>query len=96
MPDEITFTCAQCGYDGTNVGKLKTANPPLDLTPFFEGFRLMELVERTWEFTVEDRTIIADTDTDQMDDESGDGYFLLCGACLHRNPLPEGLGIDFL
>jgi hypothetical protein len=89
---EEPICCPECGNRGReDDGWDMHARVP---------FRLIERVLRSWEFTTvkrEDGSIrlMADTDSDKVDWESGNGLSLECCACFRQFPIPEGLTPDF-
>ena len=63
-------------------------------------FRLLEDVVRTWVFEPRkdadgSLTLVADTDSDDVDWESGTNLRFECAQCFGEFPLPEGVHVEF-
>lgn len=78
--------CPSCGYDGRDDDPWRaTCTHP---------FRLVERVIRTWTFVAAFRASSVELVTQGLpviDEESGDGVRLECGACFIEFDLPNGV-----
>jgi hypothetical protein len=89
---EFAIVCPHCGNHGQEGGPWE-AN-------CWNPFRLIENVLRSFLFVpkrYEEGAVllVADTDTDKVDWESGTGFRLECMQCFKEFALPEGFEIDF-
>ena len=89
---QLPIVCPHCG----NHGERNRNWEKNGWTPF----RLIEEVIRSWEFSAAvdgqgKLSLIADTNSDEVNWESGSNLRLECVECFNEFPVPEDAHVDF-
>ena len=88
----LPIVCPHCGNHGEDDGTWEANG--------FAPFRLIEEVVRSWIFSAElndagTLLLTADSNSDEVDWESGGTYRFECLQCFGEFPVPEGTKVDF-
>jgi hypothetical protein len=88
---ELPIVCPHCGNHGeSNRGWETNAWTP---------FKLVEEVVRSWIFSARQEdgklSLVADTNSDKVDWESGTNLRFECMECFGQFPVPEDVQVDF-
>lgn len=75
--------CPSCGYAGG------------DDYDYFDGFRVVEVVQSTYVFEITDKIVCDAASFDVDAEQSPMERYFSCGHCLNEWDIPEGVNVEF-